>query len=171
MAAINDLHDLLVHELNDLYSAEQQILEALPKLVEASSSPELRKAFSDHLLETQGHVKRLEQIFAKLGVEPEGEVCAAMKGILAEGNKLLSKKSKVDPQVLDAALVGAAQRVEHYEIAAYGCARTYCRHLGESECETLLQQTLDEEGHANRLLTELALSGINLKAQPVAASA
>ncbi len=165
MAAIANLNDLLLHELSDIYSAEEQILEALPKLIEACQSADLAKAFKDHMKETQQHKARLDKVFGLLKAKPSGETCTAMKGILAEGGKLLKGKDKPDVSVLDAALIAAAQRVEHYEIAAYGCARTYCRLLGQSECETLLQQTLDEEGHADRLLTELALTGINRMAQ------
>lgn len=161
MGAITNLNELLLHELSDIYSAEEQILEALPKMAEACQSPDLAKAFNDHLAETKQHKARLDKVFSLLKAKPSGETCTAMKGILAEGGKLLKGKDKPAAEVMDAALISAAQRVEHYEIAAYGCARTYCRLLGQKECEALLQQSLDEEGHADRLLTELAQSGIN----------
>jgi ferritin-like metal-binding protein YciE len=159
------MHDLLLHELSDLYSAEEQIIEALPKMIDRVGNEKLAAALTDHLKATDGHLKRLDKIFKLLGAKPSGEVCTGMKGLLAEGAKLLAKNAQIEPAVLDAAIVGAAQRVEHYEMAGYGCARTYCHLLGETECQTLLQATLNEEGEANRLLTELAISEINAGAQ------
>jgi ferritin-like metal-binding protein YciE len=159
------MKDLLVHELSDLYSAEEQIIEALPKMIEAVTSKKLAKALQDHLKVTQGQLKRLDEVFAALGEKPSGETCVGMKGLLAEGAKLLNKSAKIDPPLLDAAIIAAAQRVEHYEMAGYGCARSYCEQLGEKDCQTLLQATLDEEGDANKLLTELALSEVNIKAE------
>ncbi|MCC7477073.1 ferritin-like domain-containing protein [bacterium] len=162
--AIKTFNDLLLHELSDLYSAEAQIVEALPDMVTAASNPRLVKALKEHLQATKEQVKRLDQVFKILGEKPSGEVCTGMKGLLSEGGKLLRKAGKMDPAVLDAALIGAAQRVEHYEIAGYGCARTYCKLLGLGDCEQLLQQSLDEEGEADKLLTQLAIGGINTQA-------
>jgi ferritin-like metal-binding protein YciE len=165
------LNDLLLHELSDLYSAEEQILEALPKVIEAANSPKLVQALKNHLAETKNQVTRLDQCFKELGAKPSGETCAAMKGILSEGAKFLKLKDKADPAVFDAGLVAACQRVEHYEIAGYGCARTYCEQLGLIRCADLLQQTLDEEGNANKSLTHLAEGNLNIKADMAGASA
>jgi ferritin-like metal-binding protein YciE len=164
MAELNTLRDLLIHELSDLHNAEKQIIGALPKLIKAAHSPKLRQAFEDHLAVTQKHVTRLEQCFAALGAKPSGAVCPAMKGILAEGAELLKKQGTADPQVFDAALVCSAQRVEHYEMAAYGCVRAFCDTLGEKRVGKLLQETLYEEGEADKLLTILAVSDLNLAA-------
>jgi ferritin-like metal-binding protein YciE len=164
------MKDLLLHELSDLYSAEEQIVDALPKMIEAVSNRKLATALNDHLKTTKAQLKRLDQVFKALGEKPSGEVCTGMKGLLTEGNKLLSKRAKIDPPLLDAAIIAAAQRVEHYEIAGYGCARTYCQLLNEADCVNLLQTTLDEEGEADKLLTQLALEEINLKAQAAGAT-
>src|SRR5262249_35036725 len=158
---VASLHDLYVEELKDLYSAENQILKALPKMVKAASSSELQNAFQEHLEVTRGHVERLEQIFKKLDARPKGKKCKAMEGLLEEGKEMMQD---AEPPVLDAALIGAAQRVEHYEIAGYGCARTYARILGDIEAADLLQQTLEEEGAADKKLTEIAESAINQEA-------
>jgi ferritin-like metal-binding protein YciE len=163
--AMYTLRDLLIHELSDLYSAEDQIIEALPGMIHAASSAKLRTAFEDHLRVTQQQRNRLDEVFNFLGDRPSGEACVAMKGIIAEGQKLIKMQNMTDPAVLDAALIAAAQRVEHYEIAGYGCARTYAQHLGLDQAVTLLQQTLDEEGATDHLLTELAVSEINVRAQ------
>jgi ferritin-like metal-binding protein YciE len=162
------LQDLLIHELNDLYSAETQLVEALPKMVEAATSQKLREAFDDHLVVTKAQVKRLEDVFKELGEKPDKEtVCAGMKGLITEGQKLLSQTQakQAEPATLDAALIAAAQRVEHYEIAGYGCARTYAQTLGHTKAHDLLQQTLDEEGETDHLLTELAESEINISSE------
>lgn len=159
---LKSLHDLYVEELKDLYNAENQLLKALPKMAKAASSPELAQAFTNHLAETEGHVERLEQIFKELDVSPKGKVCKAMKGLLEEGKDLMAEDA--DPSVMDAALIAAAQRVEHYEMAGYGCVRTYARLLGEDSAADLLQQTLDEEGAADKGLTKLAESVINAEA-------
>jgi ferritin-like metal-binding protein YciE len=169
--ALNSLRELLVHELQDLYSAETQLVDALPLLAEAATSVKLKKGFTEHLAQTKKHVSRLEQCFKQLGETPGGEVCAAMKGIITEGQKLLKQKAKADPAVFDAALICAAQRAEHYEIAAYGCVCAFCRQLCEDGCLQLLQQTLNEEADTDRLLSQLALDEINRKAQPMEASA
>lgn len=156
------LHDLYVEELRDLYSAEHQLLKALPKMAKAATAPALAEAFNDHLEETQEQVERLVTIFKKLDVNPKGKTCKAMEGLLEEGKDLM--KEKADPSVMDAALIAAAQRVEHYEMAGYGCVRTYARLLGEDEAADLLQATLDEEGAADQHLTSLAESVINIEA-------
>jgi ferritin-like metal-binding protein YciE len=130
-------------------------------MIKAASSPKLRQAFEDHLAVTQKHVTRLEQCFAALGAKSTGQVCPAMKGILTEAAELLKEKATADPQVFDAALVCSAQRVEHYEMAAYGCVRAFCDTLGEKRVGKLLQETLYEEGEADKLLTILAVSDLN----------
>lgn len=157
--ALNNIHDLFVKELNDLHSAELQILDALPKLSKAAQSAELTKAFDHHHAQTHMHRDRLEQVFELVGAKPSGEKCKGMAGLLAEGESLF--KEAAPSEILDAALIGAAQRVEHYEMAGYGCARTYARMLGLDAGVQLLQQTLDEEGQADHLLTRLAHTTIN----------
>jgi ferritin-like metal-binding protein YciE len=160
--ALTTLHDLYVEELKDLYNAENQLLKALPKMVKAASAPKLAAAFTDHLAETKIHIERLETIFKQLDVSPKGKKCKAMEGLLAEGQELLAEDA--DPSVLDAALISSAQRVEHYEMAGYGCVRTYAKLLGEKQAAKLLQETLDEEGATDKKLTELAESVINAEA-------
>jgi ferritin-like metal-binding protein YciE len=160
------LHDLYVGELKDLYSAENQLLKALPRMAKAAKAPQLREAFEAHLKETQGHVKRLDKVFKTIGASPKGKKCKAMEGLLAEGKELMGEDA--EPAVMDAALIGAAQRVEHYEMAGYGCVRTYARLLGDEVSADLLQQTLDEEGAADKKLTELAEARINLNANAAA---
>ncbi len=159
---LESLHDLYVDELKDLYSAENQLLKALPKMAKAASTEELRTAFKEHLEETRGQVQRLERIFEELDARPKGKKCKAMEGLIEEGKEIMSED--IEPNVLDAALIAAAQRVEHYEIASYGCARTYARLLGYDEAAELLQETLDEEAAADKKLTELAESTINVEA-------
>ncbi len=159
---LNTLHDLLVHELRDLYSAEKQLTKALPKMAKAATSPKLRKGFEKHLDETLGQIKRLDQIFADLDVSSRGPKCAAMEGLVEEGSDLI--KTAGDDNVKDAALIGAAQRVEHYEMAGYGTARAFAELLGLTKVAKLLQETLDEEGATNKKLTELAESEINVEA-------
>jgi ferritin-like metal-binding protein YciE len=160
---LGSLNDLYLDELRDLYSAESQQVKALPKMAKAASSAELRSAFEDHLEQTRGHVSRLEQIFTKLDASPKGKKCKAMEGLIDEGKEVMGEDA--DPNVMDAALIAAAQRVEHYEIAGYGCARSFARLLGDEEAAELLQETLDEEAAADRKLTELAESGINIQAE------
>jgi ferritin-like metal-binding protein YciE len=159
---LKTLHDLYVDELKDLYNAEHQLLSALPKMVKAATDKRLAKAFTDHLAETTHQVERLESIFKKLDVSPKGKVCHAMKGLLEEGKEAISDDA--EETVRDAALIAAAQRVEHYEMAGYGCVRTFARLLGEDEAADLLQETLNEEGAADMKLTKLAETVINAEA-------
>lgn len=159
---LNSLKDLYVEELRDLYSAENQILEALPKMAEKASNPELKTAFQEHLTVTQDQVKRLETIFDELGVKPSGHHCKGMEGLLKEGQEMMSMRAQ--PDTMDAALISSAQRVEHYEMAGYGSVRTYARQLGlENQAETL-QRTLDEEGQTDHRLSALAERLINPEA-------
>src|SRR5687768_13109310 len=156
------LQDLMVEELKDLYSAEAQLLKAMPKMVKKAQHPELKKAFETHMRETEGQVKRLDQIFETLGEKAKGKKCLAMEGLINEAKEHMSED--MDEDVMDAALIGMAQKIEHYEIAGYGTARTYAKLLGNREVQRLLQQTLDEEGKTDKLLTQLAESSINLDA-------
>lgn len=167
MQHLNSLQDLLVHELNDLYSAEQQMVAALPRMVNAATSSELQNAFDQHLQQTRQHVNRLENIFADFRINKTGDECVAMKGLIKESDEAI--RTVADTAVRDAALIASAQRVEHYEMAGYGCARTFANKLGYSEVADLLQQTLDEEGDTDKKLTRLAegsifKTGINEKA-------
>jgi ferritin-like metal-binding protein YciE len=162
MATLQSLQDLYLDQLRDLHSAELQIVDALPKMIDAASHPELRQAFQTHLTQTEEHVRRIERICDGLGASPRGETCDGMKGLLKEGEKTM--KARADSDVLDAALIAAAQRVEHYEIAAYGCTKTYARLLGRHDDVRLLQQTEDEEGQTDKLLTSVAERAINLDA-------
>ncbi len=160
---LDSLQQLFVEELRDLYSAETQLTKALPKFAKGAASPRLKQAFETHLQQTEQHVARLEQIFEQLGGEsPKGKTCKGMEGLLKEGEEML--KQKADDAVHDAGLISAAQRVEHYEIAGYGTVRTYARMLKNRAAEKLLQQTLDEEGETDKLLTELAETEINVEA-------
>lgn len=151
---MHTLQHLLVHEVQDLYSAEKQLIDALPKMVEKASHPQLKAAFHMHLGETERHVTRLEQIAQMLDVDPDEVTCKAMKGLIKEAEEVIDEGR--DPAVTDAGLIGAAQKVEHYEMAGYGTARTHAQNLGLTEIARILQQTLDEEGAANKKLTELA---------------
>lgn len=160
--AFQSLKDLYVDQLRDLYDAEQQISEAMPKMIRASSSPDLKQTFQKHLDETRFQVERLDLIFKKLGQAPAGRRCRGMEGILAEGNDVMDQGGA--PDVADAALIAAAQRVEHYEIAGYGCARTFAGRLRDDYAADLLQKTLDEEEIADQMLTGLAEGGINQSA-------
>jgi ferritin-like metal-binding protein YciE len=159
---MNDLRDLYIDELRDLYSAEKQLLRALPKMAKNANDDKLRQAFETHTEETKGHVERLEQIFDKLGKKPGGKTCKAMQGLVEEGKEKMEEDA--EPEVLDAGLISAAQRVEHYEIAGYGTVRTYAKLLGDEQAARLLQKTLDEEGQTDKKLTQLAESSINLEA-------
>jgi len=161
--ALGSLHDLYVEELRDLYNAENQLLKALPKMAKAASDPRLQAAFEEHLEVTRGQVDRLDRIFKELGERATGKKCVAMEGLIEEGKELLEEDA--EPAVLDAALISAAQKVEHYEMAGYGCVRTYARLLGYEAAARLLQETLDEEGEADQMLTELAETVINLEAE------
>jgi len=162
LMSLDSLHDLYVNELKDLYNAENQLLKALPKMAKAASAPELAEAFKEHLEVTRKQVERLETIFTELGVSPKGKKCKAMEGLVEEGKEMIEEDG--DPSVKDAGLIAAAQRVEHYEIAGYGCVRTFAKLLGYTEAEALLQETLDEEKEADEKLTELAESIINVEA-------
>ncbi len=148
------LKELYLDELRDLYSAEQQLVKALPKMAQAASNEELRQGFEEHLEQTRGHVKRLEQIFEALDESPKGKKCVGMEGLVKEGSELMGED--FEGAVMDAGLIGAAQRVEHYEIAAYGTASEFARILGESEHVSLLEETLGEEKETDEKLTELA---------------
>ena len=157
------LEDLLVEQLKDLYSAENQLVKALPKMAKAATNADLRAGFEEHLEQTRGHVERLEQICEQLGVTPKGKKCAAMEGLVEEGKELLEEDA--GPSVLDAGLIAAAQKVEHYEIASYGSARTWAELLGLEDAVELLQQTLDEEKATDEKLTQLAETTVNEEAE------
>jgi ferritin-like metal-binding protein YciE len=158
----NSFEDLFVDQLEDLYDAEQRLTQALPKMAEAASSSQLQQAFRQHLTETQGHVSRLETIFRQLGTDPKRETCQAMKGLIAEGEEMVEAKG--DSTIKDAALIAAAQRVEHYEISGYGTARSFAQRLGLNEAASLLGQTLQEEKAADEILNQIAEGSINLQA-------
>jgi ferritin-like metal-binding protein YciE len=157
--SLDSLDKLFLEELKDVYNAEKQILRALPRMAKAADSPELQQAFTKHQKETEGHVQRLERIFKELGQAPRGKKCKGMEGLLEEGKEVLEEDG--EPAVIDAALIGSAQRVEHYEMAAYGCLRTYAQLLGMDQAGQLLQQTLEEEEATDKKLTDLGESGIN----------
>lgn len=162
---LKTLQELFVDELKDLYSAENQITKALPKMAKTAVSEELKKGFLDHLEQTQGHIRRLESIFKELDESPKGKKCKGMEGLLTEGSDLMNEDA--EPEVMDAGLIAAAQRVEHYEIAAYGTVRTYAELLGLKKAAKLLQETLDEEKATDQKLSGLA-QAINVAAeQPV----
>ena len=160
---MESLKDLYVEELKDVLNAEKQLLKALPRMARAASHDELRSAFEDHLNVTEEQVRRLETIFDDLGKPARGKKCHGMEGLLMEGKEVMEED--MDPDVLDAALISAAQRVEHYEIAAYGTLRTYARQLGFDNHAELLQKTLNEEGAADKLLTQIAESRVNVDAE------
>jgi ferritin-like metal-binding protein YciE len=159
---LDTLEKLYISELRDLYSAENQLLKALPKMAKGASSPELKDAFEKHLEQTKGHVQRLEQLFEQLDESPQGKTCQAMKGLIKEGSEIL--KEEGEDSVLDAGIIVAAQKVEHYEIAGYGSVCTFAELLGKDEAAELLQSTLDEESETNEILTELAESIVNPEA-------
>ncbi len=158
----NNLNDLFINQLEDLYDAEQRITEALPQMSQAAHSSQLKEAFDSHLQETRGHVRRLERVFQQLGMEPKRETCQAMKGLISEGSQIV--KAKGDENVRDAGLIAAAQRVEHYEMAGYGTVRSLAHQLGLDDVAGILQQTLDEEGAADKKLTEIAENSVNVHA-------
>jgi ferritin-like metal-binding protein YciE len=160
---MESLKELYVDELKDLYSAEKQLVKALPKMAKNASNPELKESFTNHLQETEGHVERLEQIFEMLGERAGGKKCKGMEGLIEEAKELLEEDAT--EEVLDAGLISKAQHVEHYEIAGYGTVRTYARQLGLDDQAELLQETLDEEGKTDELLTQLAESSVNLEAE------
>jgi ferritin-like metal-binding protein YciE len=159
---LNSLSDLFVAQIQDLYDAEQRLTKALPKMANAASSKSLKSAFQHHLRETEQHVQRLEDVFNALGLTPESQTCEAMKGLIAEGDEAISASGK--SEVRDAALIAAAQRVEHYEIAGYGTLRTLAQQLGHDDIASILQQTLDEEGAADKKLTQIAEELVNVQA-------
>jgi len=159
---LESLKDLYLEQLKDLYSAETQLVEALPKMAERATSPDLKKGFQDHLRQTEEQVRRLEQIFRDLGDTPRGHTCEGMKGLIKEGEQMI--KMKGDDKVIDAGLIAAAQRVEHYEIAGYGTVRTYAEMLGHSQHVKLLEKTLQEEEMTDEKLSQLAESHINQEA-------
>lgn len=162
---LTSLQDLYLAELKDLYDAENRIVKALPKMAEAAQAPDLRQAFEEHLEQTRGHVDRLERIFQMLNEAPKGQKCKGIEGIIDEGEEMIDMGEDAPPGVNDAGLIAAAQRVEHYEIAAYGTVRSYARRLGHSDQAALLDQTLQEEGETDKLLTQLAESSINEQAR------
>ena len=151
--AMDSLKDLYIDELKDLYNAENQLTKALPKMAKKASAPELKRAFQEHLKQTEGHVNRLEKIFKSLGEKPTGKTCKAMKGLIEEGSEMLEEDGP--ESVIDAGIIAAAQRVEHYEMADYGVVRTFALVLGESDAQELLQETLNEEGATDEILTEM----------------
>ena len=159
---LNTLEELYISELRDLYSAENQLLKALPKIAKRASSSDLKDAFEKHLEQTKGHVERLEQLFEQLDESPKGKTCHGMKGLIEEGSEIL--KEDGEESVLDAGIIVAGQKVEHYEIAAYGSVRTFAKLLGQTKAADLLQATLDEESQANELLNELAEGIVNPEA-------
>jgi ferritin-like metal-binding protein YciE len=159
---LDTLKELYVNELRDLYNAEGQLVKALPKMAKAASSDELKEAFEKHLEQTKGHVERLEEVFEELGEKTKGKTCHAMKGLIEEGSEVL--KADGEDSVLDAAMIVAAQKVEHYEIAGYGSVRTFAQLLGQDKSAELLQQTLDEESETNELLNKLAEDIVNPEA-------
>jgi ferritin-like metal-binding protein YciE len=158
MATMQSLHDVFVHELRDLYSAERQLIKALPKMARNAGSPELADALTNHLHETEGHVARLEEILTTLGVKSGGVKCKGMEGLIEEGAEVLEMDGS--PGALDAAMIGAAQRVEHYEIAAYGTAISHAKAQGHTEAARLLEETLKEEKNADEVLTDIAQKGM-----------
>ena len=160
---INNLQELYVEELRDIYNAETQLVKALPKIAAAATSDELRASLEDHLEQTKEHVTRLEQIFESLDESPKGKKCKAMEGLLKEGEELMEEE--IAEHVMDAALIGACQRVEHYEIAVYGTLATFAKLMGRDEDADLLGQTLDEEKEADETLTDIAESSINAEAE------
>jgi len=160
--SLDTLEKLYISELRDLYSSENQLLKALPKMAKGASSSELKEAFEKHLEQTKGHVQRLEQVFEQLDESPQGKTCQAMKGLIKEGSEIL--KEEGEDSVLDAGLIVAAQKVEHYEIASYGSVCTFAELLGKNEAGELLRATLDEESETNEILNQLAESIVNPEA-------
>ena len=160
--SVDSIEKLFIAELKDLYSAENQITKALPKMVKAATSPDLKKAFESHLRETEGQIQRLVEICEKIGTNPKGKSCEGMKGVLSEGSSMMQEVEEGD--VRDAALIAAAQRVEHYEMAAYGAVRTYAELLGQSQAAKLLEETLEEEKAADQKLTSISQK-VNVRAQ------
>lgn len=162
MKKMESLENLFLLEVQDIYNAEKQITRALPKAAKKASAPELKSALEEHLHQTENHVNRLEEVFKILGETPKSHTCSAMKGILAEAEELLT--SNAEPEVLDAAIIGAAQKVEHYEIASYGSVIQWAKQMGRQDIKQLLGQTLDEEEKTDQKLSDLAKSSINARA-------
>ncbi|HEX5808468.1 MAG TPA: ferritin-like domain-containing protein [Anaerolineales bacterium] len=160
---LNTLEDLYVDLLKDLYSAEKQLVRALPKMAKNAQSSDLQRAFQEHLKQTERQAERIERIFTEMGGSPRGKKCVGMEGLIEEGNELLQEKA--EPEVLDAGLIAAAQKVEHYEISGYGTARAWAERLGYDKAARLLQETLDEESMANEKLNQIAESHVNMEAQ------
>jgi ferritin-like metal-binding protein YciE len=158
----NSFKDLFVNQIEDLYDAENRLTSALPKMADAANSSQLKQALRQHLTETQGHVSRLESIFREINIEPKRETCQAMKGLISEGEEVMSAKGDAD--IKDAAIIAAAQRVEHYEISGYGTARAFARRLGLTQAVNLLEQTLEEEKAADQKLNQIAELGVNQQA-------
>ena len=167
--SLDSLEKLFLEELKDVYNAEKQLLRALPRMAKAAESTELQQAFTKHLRETEGQVQRLERVFQELGQSARGKTCKGMQGLIEEGKEVMEKEG--EGPVIDAALIASAQRVEHYEIAAYGCLRTYAQLLGLEKAVQLLQQTLEEEEATDKILTQLGESGINEAAASVGSGA
>jgi ferritin-like metal-binding protein YciE len=159
---MESLHDLLTDELKDMYSAETQLTKALPKMAKAATNPELKRAFEQHLKQTEEHVRRVERVCNNLEIKPRGKKCMGMEGLIEEGKEIMQEEAEAD--VMDAGLIGAAQKVEHYEIASYGTARTHAEQLGYTDAARELQRILDEESQANELLTRIAESMVNAEA-------
>ena len=159
---MESLQDLLLEELKDIYNAEGQLLKAMPRMAKKAKNQQLKAAFETHMKETEGQIDRLEQVFEALGEKPKAKKCLAMEGLIKEAKEMMGED--MDDDVMDAALISAAQKVEHYEIASYGTVRTYAKLLGNKDAARLLQQTLDEEGKTDKLLTKLAENGINIEA-------
>ena len=165
--ALNSMQDLAVYKLQSIYDAEQQALQAYPQIMDAVSSTELKQGLQKHMEQTQQQVQRLEQIFEQLGQQPGGQTCTSMQGLIQESQELIAQGGA--PEVLDAAIIGAAQAMEHHEIAAYGTARTMAQQLGMQEVAQLLEQTLEEEKQTDSLLTQLAEGNINQRAEEAGA--
>jgi ferritin-like metal-binding protein YciE len=162
--SMNTLHDVMVDLIKDLYHAEKQLIAALPKMARAASSEKLRTAFQNHLEETKGHVERLEDVFAALEMKPTAKMCHGMKGLVEEGKEVIEERRGSNPAAIDAALIAAAQKVEHYEITSYGTLATYADTLGLNKVASLLKQTLDEEEEADKKLSAIAEGSINAEA-------
>lgn len=160
--SLSTLNDLLIDQLRDIYFAEKHLTKALPKMAKAANHPELRAAFENHLEETRGHVERLESVFEMLETPARAKRCPAMLGLIEEGSEMINEDA--EPDVKDAGLIAAAQRVEHYEIAAYGCARAFAKRLGLRDIERVLTQTIEEEGACDQALTRLAEGHVNTAA-------
>jgi ferritin-like metal-binding protein YciE len=163
--SLDSLQSLFLEELKDIYHAEKQLVRALPRLAKAATEPELQEAITSHLEETEGHVERIEQIFKELGQAARGKRCKGMEGLLEEGKEIMEEEG--EPAVIDAALIAGAQRVEHYEIAAYGCLRTYAELLGLDKAAKLLSETLAEEEAADKKLNSIAEGKVNAEAASV----